>query len=76
VEPEPHSPPGDPYCDADRPSAPARPQDAGTGPVAADAPVADCVRCGEPTEHPADVGGAPLCPLCEWQQAQRGACSG
>jgi hypothetical protein len=73
VEPEPYSPPGDPYCDADRPSAPARPQHAVAGP---DAPVADCVRCGEPTEHPADVGGAPLCPLCEWQQAQRGACSG
>ncbi|MEY9841584.1 hypothetical protein [Streptacidiphilus sp. EB103A] len=38
--------------------------------------VADCVRCGEPSEHPADAPGTPLCPLCEWQQAQRGACSG
>nr|WP_134009132.1 hypothetical protein [Streptomyces sp. 846.5] len=38
--------------------------------------VADCVRCGEPSEHPADAQGSPLCPLCEWQQAQRGACSG
>jgi len=70
VEPEPHS---DPYCDADQPSIPARPQAGSAAPGAA---VADCVRCGEPTEHPADVGGAPLCPLCEWQQAQRGACSG
>lgn len=44
--------------------------------VTAGQAVADCVRCGEPSEHPADAPGAPLCPLCEWQQAQRGACSG
>ncbi|WP_377268421.1 hypothetical protein [Peterkaempfera sp. SMS 1(5)a] len=41
-----------------------------------DAPVADCVLCGEPTEHPADLPGTPLCPVCAWQQAQRSACSG
>ena len=44
--------------------------------VTAGQAVADCVLCGEPSEHPADAPGTPLCPLCEWQQAQRGACSG
>ncbi|GAA2134937.1 hypothetical protein GCM10009760_12860 [Kitasatospora kazusensis] len=44
---------------------------------AADGPRADCVRCGEPTELPADHPDATtLCPLCAWQQGQRGACSG
>ncbi|MEU3183704.1 hypothetical protein ABZ707_05730 [Streptomyces sp. NPDC006923] len=37
---------------------------------------ADCVLCGEPTEHPETVRGATLCPVCEWQEAQRMACSG
>ncbi|MFD9127491.1 hypothetical protein [Kitasatospora sp. NPDC059571] len=39
-------------------------------------PRADCVLCGEPTEHPADLAGATYCPVCTWQQAQRIACSG
>ncbi|CAM5236281.1 MULTISPECIES: hypothetical protein [Streptomyces] len=39
-------------------------------------PYADCVLCGEPTEHPATRPGATLCPVCEWQEAQRTACSG
>jgi hypothetical protein len=39
-------------------------------------PVAACVLCQEPTEYAADAPGMPLCPRCEWQQAQRGACSG
>lgn len=39
-------------------------------------PRADCVLCGEPTEHPASTKGATLCPVCEWQEAQRTACSG
>lgn len=39
-------------------------------------PVADCVLCGEPTEHPASTRGATYCPVCEWQEAQRTACSG
>ncbi|MEV4871882.1 hypothetical protein [Streptomyces syringium] len=38
--------------------------------------LADCVQCGEPTEHPSDRPGSTLCPLCEWQEAQRTACSG
>jgi hypothetical protein len=39
-------------------------------------PLADCVHCGEPTEYPASTRGATLCPVCEWQEAQRTACSG
>ncbi|WP_435532611.1 hypothetical protein [Streptomyces violaceusniger] len=39
-------------------------------------PYADCVLCGEPTEHPVSRPGATLCPVCEWQEAQRTACSG
>lgn len=39
-------------------------------------PRADCVLCGDPTEHPASTRGATMCPVCEWQEAQRTACSG
>ncbi|MET9291510.1 hypothetical protein [Streptomyces sp. NPDC003077] len=39
-------------------------------------PYADCVLCGEPTEHPSARPGIVLCPVCEWQEAQRTACSG
>ncbi|MDX6356594.1 MAG: hypothetical protein QOF98_3497 [Streptomyces sp.] len=45
-----------------------------TGPAAG--PLADCVHCGEPTEYPASTRGITLCPVCEWQEAQRTACSG
>ncbi|HZG02955.1 MAG TPA: hypothetical protein VE546_05180 [Streptomyces sp.] len=34
-----------------------------------------CVRCGEPTDYPAATPGATLCPVCEWQEAERIACS-
>ncbi|MGW1074751.1 hypothetical protein [Streptomyces sp. NPDC002537] len=37
---------------------------------------AGCVHCGGPTEHPAERPGITLCPVCEWQEAQRTACSG
>ncbi|WKK27790.1 hypothetical protein QZH56_06545 [Streptomyces olivoreticuli] len=37
---------------------------------------ADCVHCGKPTEYPARRPGITLCPVCEWQEAQRTACSG
>ncbi|MFJ1748401.1 hypothetical protein ACIOJD_19445 [Streptomyces sp. NPDC088116] len=37
---------------------------------------ADCVLCAKPTEYPRTVRGATLCPVCEWQEAQRTACSG
>ncbi|WP_329137571.1 hypothetical protein OG552_28025 [Streptomyces sp. NBC_01476] len=49
-----------------RPEAPGTPQEE----------LADCVLCGEPTEHPASTRGATLCPVCAWQEAQRTACSG
>ncbi|GGQ95765.1 MULTISPECIES: hypothetical protein [Kitasatospora] len=37
---------------------------------------AACVLCGGETEYPAETPGSTLCPVCTWQQAQRGACSG
>ncbi|MYU54233.1 MULTISPECIES: hypothetical protein [Streptomyces] len=43
---------------------------------AAGPPFADCVLCGAPTEYGVAQPGAVLCPVCEWQEAQRGACSG
>ncbi|MGW2613235.1 hypothetical protein [Streptomyces sp. NPDC001500] len=39
-------------------------------------PFAECVLCGKPTEHPESYKGITLCPVCEWQEAQRTACSG
>ncbi len=39
-------------------------------------PYAECVLCREPTEYPASQKGITLCPVCEWQEAQRTACSG
>jgi hypothetical protein len=58
----------EPYCETQDP-APA-PATAG-GP-----PFAECVLCRKPTEYPESVKGATLCPVCEWQEAQRTACSG
>ncbi|GAA1524847.1 hypothetical protein GCM10009730_36570 [Streptomyces albidochromogenes] len=37
---------------------------------------AECVLCRKPTEYPESVEGAVYCPVCEWQEAQRTACSG
>ncbi|MET9762531.1 hypothetical protein ABZ016_26350 [Streptomyces sp. NPDC006372] len=34
------------------------------------------VLCREPTEYPESYKGITLCPACEWQEAQRTACSG
>ncbi|WEB39870.1 hypothetical protein MOV08_11675 [Streptomyces yunnanensis] len=39
-------------------------------------PHADCVECGRPTAYPASRPGIVRCPVCEWQEAQRSACSG
>lgn len=39
-------------------------------------PFAECVLCRKPTEYPESVKGVTLCPVCEWQEAQRTACSG
>lgn len=58
----------DPYC-----ATPARPEPV---PVVVGERLADCVLCGKPTEYPASYPGATLCPVCEWQEDQRGACSG
>ncbi|MDX6312161.1 MAG: hypothetical protein QOF44_1625, partial [Streptomyces sp.] len=41
-----------------------------------DEPRAECVLCREPTEYPQSRPGITLCPRCEWQEAQRTACSG
>ncbi|ARH95613.1 hypothetical protein [Streptomyces sp. MOE7] len=45
-------------------------------PRAVASPPADCLQCGEPTEYPVEQPGIVLCPVCEWQEAQRSACSG
>ncbi|MFE2298348.1 hypothetical protein ACFXAW_09135 [Streptomyces sp. NPDC059445] len=39
-------------------------------------PYAECVLCREPTEYPESHKGITLCPVCDWQEAQRTACSG
>ncbi|MFJ6694728.1 hypothetical protein ACIQM4_01450 [Streptomyces sp. NPDC091272] len=39
-------------------------------------PMADCVLCGKPTDYPETVRGVVHCPVCEWQEGQRTACSG
>ncbi|MGW3243655.1 hypothetical protein [Streptomyces sp. NPDC001070] len=41
-----------------------------------DEPRATCVHCGDPTEYPDSRPGLTLCPVCEWHEAQRTACSG
>ncbi|MFF7838160.1 hypothetical protein ACFZC6_04975 [Streptomyces ossamyceticus] len=49
---------------------------AGAAPVAAGPPFAACVLCQEPTEYPESHKGITLCPVCEWREAERTACSG
>ncbi|MFE5861347.1 hypothetical protein ACFQ77_12400 [Streptomyces virginiae] len=56
------------YCPA--PAAPA-PDGRVAGP-----PYADCLQCGKPTEYGVATPSVVLCPVCEWQEAQRTACSG
>ncbi|MFP3992728.1 hypothetical protein U9R90_35675 [Streptomyces sp. E11-3] len=58
------------YCASTSPSAP------GEAPAADGEPYAECVLCRKPTEYPESTKGATLCPVCEWQEAQRTACSG
>lgn len=57
----------EPYCET-----PAVPKLA----TAAGPPYAECVLCRKPTEYAESVKGITLCPVCEWQEAQRTACSG
>ncbi|MGI5446074.1 hypothetical protein ACQEVM_10025 [Streptomyces sp. CA-243310] len=56
------------YCPA--PTAPAE------SVVVPGPPYADCLECGKPTEYGVATPGVVLCPVCEWQEAQRTACSG
>ncbi|WP_018535547.1 MULTISPECIES: hypothetical protein [unclassified Streptomyces] len=44
--------------------------------TASEGPFAECVLCRAPTEYPESTKGVTLCPVCEWQEAQRTACSG
>jgi hypothetical protein len=70
------------YCTAGEPSG--APGSHGAGTTAAEGrtpgadgpPFAECVLCREPTEYPESYKGVTLCPVCEWQEAQRTACSG
>ncbi|MEU3462128.1 hypothetical protein ABZ721_19600 [Streptomyces sp. NPDC006733] len=55
---------------------PGEPEPAPAPPAVADGPRADCVLCGKPTEYPAERPGMTMCPVCEWLEAQRTACSG
>ncbi|MFI6490996.1 hypothetical protein [Streptomyces sp. NPDC050564] len=50
--------------------------EADPAPTADGPPFAECVLCREPTEYPESYKGITLCPVCEWQEAQRTACSG
>jgi len=61
------------YCDGPSPRT-----DADTAEPAGESsePFAECVLCREPTEYPESHKGVTLCPVCEWQEAQRTACSG
>ncbi|GLX49067.1 hypothetical protein Shyhy01_20170 [Streptomyces hygroscopicus subsp. hygroscopicus] len=66
-------PEDEPYCPTpERPSA----AEMENWRAAPGEPTAECVLCREPTEYRYDVPGLPLCPRCEWQEAQRSACSG
>ncbi|WP_327294619.1 MULTISPECIES: hypothetical protein [unclassified Streptomyces] len=60
------------YCESPAVPAPAP----ATGAVPDGPPYAECVLCRKPTEYPESTRGATLCPVCEWQEAGRTACSG
>ncbi|MFD7708674.1 hypothetical protein ACFV6E_11025 [Streptomyces sp. NPDC059785] len=62
------------YCDTGAGATPVSVPD-GT-PAAGGPPFAECVLCRKPTEYPESYKGITLCPVCEWQEAQRTACSG
>lgn len=58
------------------PGALCAPDPAPRPPKATEGPYARCVLCLEPTEYAESAKGIVLCPVCEWQEAQRNACSG
>ncbi|MFG2723231.1 hypothetical protein ACGFW5_33785 [Streptomyces sp. NPDC048416] len=68
------------YCDGGPAtgSGPGSATGSGTGPAAPGAVEgrAECVLCRRPTEYPESTRGSTLCPVCQWQEAQRSACSG
>ncbi|MEV8315922.1 hypothetical protein AB0Q95_17290 [Streptomyces sp. NPDC059900] len=59
-------------------ATPAAPDSPGTPGAtdSAEGPFAECVLCRKPTEYPETHKGVTLCPVCEWHEAQRAACSG
>ncbi|GAB2908521.1 hypothetical protein [Streptomyces heilongjiangensis] len=57
------------------PASASAPETAGQAPVAGP-PFAACVLCQEPTGYPESHRGITLCPVCEWREAERTACSG
>ncbi|MER6154658.1 hypothetical protein ABT147_03845 [Streptomyces sp. NPDC001868] len=60
------------YCGTEHPTAAeASAQGAPAGP-----PFAECVLCQKPTEYAESHKGITLCPVCEWREAERTACSG
>ncbi|MFD3653667.1 hypothetical protein ACTU45_32630 [Streptomyces sp. 24-1644] len=59
----------DSYCGTPAPEPVTTGTDAGP-------PFAECVLCREPTEYPESAKGITLCPVCEWREAERTACSG
>lgn len=59
------------YCGTGADPAPAPDSSPTDGP-----PFAECVLCRKPTKYPESHKGITLCPVCEWQEAQRTACSG
>jgi hypothetical protein len=61
------------YCGTETPTTGAAPASAS---VAVGPPFAECVLCQEPTEYPESYKGITLCPVCEWREAERTACSG
>lgn len=63
-------------ADASGGTAAARTADTDSGAAAVTGPFAECVLCREPTEYPESYKGVTLCPVCEWHEAQRSACSG
>ncbi|MGW1296951.1 hypothetical protein [Streptomyces sp. NPDC002533] len=65
----------DTYCEPLESTGPTPEPPAPDGPAEVP-PYAECVLCGEPTEHPESTKGATLCPVCTWQEAARTACSG
>ncbi|MCX4588499.1 hypothetical protein OG819_01690 [Streptomyces sp. NBC_01549] len=64
----------DDYCAT--PALPAPAPAPAPDPTDAGPPFAECVLCRKPTEYPESYKGITLCPVCEWQEAQRTACSG